>query len=144
MDDIKNGLELIVEYFGGIPEGGSVQFWEEMAAKLSRIVGKSPGWGWRYPQGVYTGTLKPSKLFGLAVMALGSAIDEVPTTLIYTVQVRVFAPPGRVGEGSLVMGESKPCKRPGCPVHIVPNVPWREFCSDECRRLDKKQKSPAQ
>jgi hypothetical protein len=137
---IQSGLEEIVNAFGGVPAEGKVKFWTELAAKLSRIVGKEEPWDWRYPKQVYDGTNKPSELFAAAVMALGAALDEVPTVVTYTVQVRVFARPGTVDDGSIVLGASKPCSRPGCPVRIVPNVPWREYCSDECRKLDTKRR----
>jgi hypothetical protein len=144
MDEIQAGLETIVESLGGIPEGRAVEFWEELAHKLARIVGQDPAWSWRYPQGVLKGTIKPSKLFVSAVYALGAAIDEVPTSVVYTVQVRVYAKPGTVEEGSVILGASKPCKRPGCKVRIVPSVPWRKYCSDECKRLDEKERKMAQ
>ena len=125
MNEIQSGLETIVESLGGIPEGKAVEFWEELARKLSRIVGQVPAWSWRYPQGVLKGSIKPSKLFVSAVYALGAAIDEVPTSVVYTVQVRVYAKPETVEEGNVILGFSKVCERPGCNVLIVP---WRRYC----------------
>lgn len=138
---VQNSLELITEYFGGVPvEAGKVEFWEMVAYKLSRIVGKDPAWSWRYPQGVMVGTVEPSKKFVSAVYALGAALDEVPTVLAYTVQVRVFAKPGKVEDGAVILGESKPCGNPACKVMLVPNVPWRVYCSSECEKQAKKLK----
>ena len=131
----NQALQLVVEYLGGVPEKHGVQFWTELSEKLSRIVGKSPPWNWRYPAQVYLGQTQPSKLFAAAVNALGAAIDEVPMSIVYTVQVQVFAKPGTVDEGSVIMGLSKPCGNPACRVRIVPNVPWRKYCSDVCRTL---------
>ena len=125
---------MIVEAFGGVPDNNRVKFWENIAVKLSRIVGKSKPWDWRYPAQVFTGQTKPSPKFAAAVMALGAALDEVPVSMAYTIQVSVFAKPGTVDPGALILGESKACARPGCKVLIVPNVPWRKYCSDECRR----------
>jgi hypothetical protein len=140
---VQNALEMIIEYFGGIPgDGAKVEFWDKLAAKLSRVVGQSPAWSWRYPQSVYLGTTRPSKKFTSAVFALGAALDEVPTVLAYTVQVRVYAKPGQVVDNSLVLGSSKSCARPGCRVMMVPNVPWRQYCSDECREMAKDAKAP--
>jgi hypothetical protein len=137
-------LKMIVEYFGGEPESGKVKFWTELAEKLSRIVGQEPVWTWRYPQSVYKETKKnPSKLFSSAVMALGAALDEVPAVVAYTVQVRVYAKPGMVEDGSVLLGSSQPCKRPGCKVRIVPKVPWGKYCSTECRDMDRKERKRA-
>ena len=138
-----SALDALVEYFGGIPDDqeGRVKFWDMLALKLSRIAQKSPPWSWRYPHSVYHGSLEPSKKFVSAILALGMAIDEVPSTMIlYAVETRVYTRPGSVQDGSVVLGSSKPCKRPGCPVSIVPNVPWRDYCSDECYNLDKRRK----
>lgn len=139
IQQIRDGLGEIMEYFGGIPEEGKVKFWDDLAAKLSRIVGKNKPWTWRYPKQVYEGQTGPSELFASAVYAMGAAIDEVPTAVVYTVQVRVFAKPGTVEDGSVILGQSKPCKRPGCRVRIVPNVPWRDFCSKECGEIFRKE-----
>lgn len=139
--EIVSALDALVEYFGGIPEGGKVEFWEMLALKLSKIVGQDPPWTWRYPQGIHQEKIKPSKKFVTALLALGAAIDEVPGSMVlYSVQVKVYARPDAIQEGSIVMGDSKACARPGCPVRIVPNVPWRQFCSDECRELARKGK----
>ena len=139
--EIISSIDALVEYFGGIPEGGKVEFWEMVALKLSKIVGQVPPWQWRYPQGVHQGTIKPSKKFVTAMLALGAAIDEIPSTMVlYSVEVKVYARPDAIKEGSIVMGNSKSCARPGCPVRIVPNVPWRMYCSDECKDLDRKRK----
>lgn len=147
---VREGLKWIAEFFGGVPDKDAndgaqrmdrVEFWTMLAEKLSRVVGKEPAWSWRYIQSIYQGTEKPSKKFTAAVNALGAAIDEVPTSVVYTVSVKVFARPGAVKEGSVILGESKPCARPGCPVRIVPNVPWRKYCSDECRILHQKEKA---
>jgi hypothetical protein len=82
----------------------------------------------------------PSKRFVSAVYALGAAMDEVPAVLAYTVQVKVFAKPGAIDDGSIVLGNSKPCGNPTCRVHIVPNVPWRVYCSDDCRDAHREMK----
>jgi hypothetical protein len=137
---IVHSLALIVEAFGGVPEKGKTDFWTKLSEKLSRIAGKKPAWDWRYPAQVYAEQTKPSILFGRAVMALGAALDETPIVeTVYTVQVRVYARPDAIKDGSIVIGESKPCARPGCKVLMVPNVPWRKYCSDECAELAAKE-----
>jgi len=130
---IREGLSLLVEYFEAMrAELGTVSFYEMLARKLSRVVRKEPAWTWRYAQGVHAGSILPSKLFASAVNAMGAVLDEVPAALIYTVEVRIFAPPGKVQPGSLVLGSSKVCARPGCRVMFVPRVPWQKYHETEC------------
>ncbi len=106
--------------------------YEEWEVGVHERVKKEPVWTWRYVQGVHAGSIGPSKLFASAVNAVGAVLDEVPAALSYTVEVRVLAPPGLVQAGSLVLGSSRACARPGCRVIFVPNVPWRKYCSSEC------------
>jgi len=137
--EARSSLTALVEFFGDVPAEDKVEFWNMLAIKLSRIVHQTPAWSWRSPKSVYDGSLLPSRKFVTAVLALGAAIDEIPSTMVlYSVEVKVYARPDTIKDGSLVMGESKPCKRPGCPVRIVPNVPWRNYCSDECYKMDRK------
>jgi hypothetical protein len=126
-------ISSIVEYFDGQRSAlGTVGFYTMLAEKLSRIVKKEPAWTWRYIQGAHAGSIQPSKLLIRAVNALGAALDEVPVAMAYTVQVTIYARPDTVQAGSLVLGASKTCARPGCRVTFVPNVPWRKYCSTEC------------
>lgn len=128
----KSMLNSIVEFFDDQRSMGTVEFYGMLGAKLSKIVAKDPAWGWRYVQGVHAGTIDPSRLMASAVQALGAALDEVPAVMAYTIEVRVFARPGQIQPGSVILGESKACARPGCRVRFVPNVPWRKYCSSEC------------
>jgi hypothetical protein len=129
---IREGLALIVEQFEGERRRlGTVKFYELIALKLSEMVRKSEPWTWRYVQGVHTGSLGASKLFGAAVQALGAALDGAPSGAAWTEAVSVFSPPGMVREGSVVLMASKPCRGPGCRMWIVGRV---AYCSTECRR----------
>ncbi len=49
------------------PKNGAVKQYEKLALKLSKLVGKTPAWGWRYVQSVHHGTVEPSKRFLLAM-----------------------------------------------------------------------------
>lgn len=130
---VRDLLSTVVEYFDEMRASmGTVEFYDMLARKLSRIVRKDPAWTWRYVQGVHAGSIGPSKVFASAVYAFGAVLDEVPAALTYTVEIRVLAPPGNVKPGSLLLGKSKQCERPGCRVIFVPNVPWRRYCSTEC------------
>jgi len=130
---IQDNLSSIVEYFNGRREElGTVAFYGMLATKMSRVVRKQPAWTWRYIQGIHAGSIAPSKRFARAVNAMGAVLDEVPIAMSDVVEVRVFAVPETVQPGSLIIGTTKPCERPGCRVLFVPNVPWRKYCSTEC------------
>lgn len=128
----RDMLSSIIEYFEDArPSLGNVALYELVTEKLNRIAGSY--WSWRYIQGVHAGTInQPGRKFCQAISALGAALDEVPQVAAYTVQVIVYARPDTIEQGSIILGESRTCKRLGCPVVFVPNVPWRRYCSPEC------------
>ena len=129
---VRQGLEMIVEQFADQRAGlGTVRFYELLAQKLSAVVRRDKAWSWRYVQSVHAGSLEPSRLFGQAVQALGSALDDTPVGAAWTEAVRVFAPPGMVREGAVVLMPAKPCRGPGCRLWIVGRA---AYCSEECRR----------
>ncbi|TAK12466.1 MAG: hypothetical protein EPO32_08475 [Anaerolineae bacterium] len=103
------------------------------AQELSRLVGKQPPWSPRALQSVYAGTNEPGKKMLAAILAMGAAMDGVSPALANKVEMRLYANPANVRAGAVVLGESRACLRPGCGVSFVPNVPWRKFCSEECR-----------
>lgn len=140
MDDfggrVRQGLEMIVEQFADQREGlGTKRFFELLAQKLSAVVRREKAWSWRYVQSVHAGSLEPSQIFGQAVQALGAALDDTPIGAAWTEAVRVFAPPGMVREGAVVLMPAKPCRGPGCRLWIVGRA---AYCSDECRRKARK------
>lgn len=112
---------------------GHVAFYQEVATRLSTVVRQEPPWGWRYIQGVEKGTIKPSQKLARAVMTLGATLDGVSPQLADTEAIQVYARPGAIRPGSVILGESKTCARPGCTVSFVPRVPWQRYCSRECR-----------
>lgn len=131
-DSIRQGLQMIVEQFESQRAGlGTVRFFELLAQKLSAVVRREKAWSWRYVQGVHAGSLGPSKVFGEAVQALGAALDGAPIGAAWTEAVRVFAPPGMVREGAVVLMPARPCRGPGCKLWIVGRA---AYCSNECRR----------
>ena len=135
-------LAMIVEYHERmLDELGTEKFFTHLAEQLSRLAGHRPAWSWRYVQSVTAGTLGPSKAFTLAVEAYGATMDDAPAMMAYTVQVTVLARPGTIPEnGTLVLGEAKPCAFPGCRVIFVPRVPWQKYCSLELHLRAQKEK----
>lgn len=122
-------LELFREPMIG---AGQVALYDEIAARLSAIVDKQPAWGWRYVHGVATGSMQPSKLMSRAVMAMVASMDGVPVEVADTEPVQIYARPGAVRAGSIVLGGSRMCDLPGCPVSFVPSVPWQKYHSPRC------------
>ena len=117
-------LSDIVEYHDELRGTlGTVKFYAHLAEQLSRLAGHKPAWSWRYVQGVHRGTIGPSEAFQRATAAYGATLDDAPAATTYTVQVTVLARPGAIPEnGTLVLGEAKPCAWPGCRVIFVPRV----------------------
>lgn len=127
-EQVQAALAEIVEHFEPHLNGGTkLAFWTEIAAKLNQADG-SASWTWRYPQGVLAGSIQPSPAFGRAVMAMVISLDDVPIELARAEQVSVLAEPGDIRPGSLVMGSSRTCARPGCVVVFVSNHPSRKYC----------------
>jgi hypothetical protein len=109
-----------------------VKFYEMLAVKLSGAIGGprkgKKAWTWRYVQGVEKGTIQASRDFERAVRAVGMALDGAPVEMRGTVAVEVFAEPGAVLAGSLILGKTQICAWPGCGVKFVPRVPWQKYC----------------
>lgn len=125
---VRTALADVVAHFEPHLNGGTkTAFWTAIAAKINKADG-SAEWSWRYPQGVLAGTIAPSERFCRAVLVLAASLDDVPVQLARAEAVQVLAEPGEIRPGSLVMGASRVCARPGCVVVFVPNHPRRVYC----------------
>jgi hypothetical protein len=122
---VQNQLSELVDYYSR-PDIGKVEFWELLAIKLSMAMNRNEPWTWRYVQGVYRGTILPSRDFSKAVERLGALIDGVHELSVKTEVINVHVLPSTITPGSFVMGKSKIC--PKCTIGFVPNVPWRKEC----------------
>lgn len=118
-----------------------VKAYAELAKRLSQVVHKVPVWGWRYVQGVHTGSIEPSRKMVQAVEILSASRDGIPADVLYTEKVGVYAEPGTVRQGSLILARSIPCKCPTCKVWFVPRTPNQKFhhprCGKEYKRLER-------
>lgn len=132
---IRGALAELVRGFGHEPGLISVEDLQGIADKLSQVAGKDPPWGWRYLRNLLNGKIEASEKMGNAVMALGATLDGVPVLVARGHPVQVLAV-GEVKPGSVVLGSSRACARPGCMVHFVPRVPWQKWCSKECKHRD--------
>ncbi len=113
----------------------TVEDLKQTALDLSVIAGKQPAWSHRYLKSVLdpNGKVTASKALTHAVRALALQIDDVPTVLTTAEPIQVHAQPGTVRPGAVILGKSKPCINPYCPVHFVPTVPWQDACNPKCR-----------
>ena len=107
---------------------GKVALYQDLARRLSETAGRSPPWTWRYVQGVLNGTLAPSPRFAQAVRTLQRAVERVPRTQTDFEEVKVYARPGAVQPGAIVLPTSRPCANPACPTPFIPVDPEQTFC----------------
>ena len=134
-EQASQALKTLLEALRPILDGqGRVAFYEQVAVQLSAIVDKQPPWGWRYVRSVEAGTVKPSRKFCRAVYGLGATLDGLHPMVVDTQPVQVYAQPGTIRPGSLILAESKICASPGCTLSFVPRVPWQKYCCPDCRK----------
>jgi hypothetical protein len=106
----------------------SVEFYTALAEKLSKAAGREKPWTWRYAQGVEKGNIQISHDFAHAVEILAAEVDGLPAQIGRLEAVEVFAEPGTVRRGAIVMGQSQVCAGLGCGRVFIPNHPRRKFC----------------
>lgn len=110
--------------------GHKVQFFEEVAERLSQIARKDPPWSWRYVQSAYRDTLghPPSKRFLRALELLAAEEDGTPAFVAETEEVTVYARAGAIRPGTIILGESQLCKHPPCGIWFVRTHPRQKYC----------------
>ena len=106
---------------------------ELIAKELSELVGKFPFWGWRYLSGVLNAKERASANLTQAIFAWGAILDGRPAILTNRQETTVFAEPGQLHPGAVVLAASKRCANPKCRVAFVPVVPFQKFCRTQCR-----------
>lgn len=131
LDPVQSNLGHLVSIF---QKSGKVETYTELAEKLSAIARKENPWGWRYVQSVHTGSVAPSEKFTNAVEILMASLDGLPAFIAETEPITVYARPGALHPGSVILGESKTCANPKCTVHFVPRVPWQKYCPTHRRK----------
>lgn len=114
---------------------------DKVAARLSEVAGRAEPWGGLYPVNVLTEKIGASKAFKDALMTLVTTVDSVTIPDAYqgTVPVQVFALPGRIKPGTLILGASRNCARPACRVIFLPRSGNQRYHSPECRALHMKE-----
>lgn len=115
-------------HYLAMSNGSMVKFWTRLAEKMSQAINRPKPWGWRYPQGVYSGKIKPSRDFARAVALLLAEIDGLPAQIGRLEEVNIYAEPGTVQHGAIIVARSQVCANPGCNRVFVPNTPARKKC----------------
>lgn len=108
---------------------------QEVADRLGRIARKK--WGANYVNGVLNDSkgVKPGVEFARCVEVLSSELIEgVPALIANAVRLEVYAPPGHLHAGAIVLGRSQPCANPACTVHFVKKTGHQKYCRSACRK----------
>jgi hypothetical protein len=144
MSETAKDQEAIRDYLNGIIEAlqpvlngyGRVAFFEEIARRLSAAIRREKPWGWRYISGVSSGQHDASRDLERAITVLGAMMDGLSRDAADVVAVEVYAAPGSVRPGSLLMGKSRFCKYPPCGISFVPEYGQAKYCCKEHRMAD--------
>ena len=141
-ENALEGLETLIEHF--YKDKPNTVDLEDMAFRLSRVVGKTPEWGWRYIRNVLNDKIDPSVKMRQAIQILCLALDDVPPLIarskdITGTHIRVLLDEN-IEPGTVIMVSSQKCKRPGCIMNFTRRGPNHKFCSDECRKIVAKMK----
>lgn len=134
--DYMPAFDMLLEILQPSLEGmGKVEVYEELARRLSAVANKKPEWGWRYVQGVRTGTIEPSPKMVRAIEVLAASMDGMPVEISNAERVSVYAQPGTIRSGSLILASSRMCKSPVCKVSFVPRTPNQVFHNPRCQKI---------
>lgn len=133
VDDLqpyKTAVEALRPLFG---DAGAVRFWEEIARLMNEINQDKTAWSRSYMAMVYNGQIRPSAKFLRAAAVLEARIESESPVAASSVPFVGYVLAGRVKPGSIILGSSRECERPGCKTSYVPVVPWQRFCCRACR-----------
>lgn len=134
-------LRSIIEALEPSWEGLSqVERWEDLSRRLSDIAHKDPPWGWRYMQGVSVGKIDPSGKLTRAIQAFAASLDGLRAEIGYAKAVTVYAAPGMVKPGSLVLAASRPCHYIRCPIWFIPRTPNQKYHHPDCKAAYQREK----
>lgn len=132
-------LELVSFFREGPGKGlKDRELYQTVVDQLNAITGRDgkPGskaaWTYRYVEGVCKGTVANiGKDFLDAVDHLGSTLESsMPPAYAGTEPVQVYALPGHLLPGTLVLGKAQRCQAPGCRVWFVARSANTKYCPD--------------
>lgn len=118
---------------------------QAVADRLSDATGLQGNarWGWRYLHNVMQGHVKPGRKFTATIQQLGAQLDGSPALFTQARPMNLLVV-GEVRPGSIILGSSRRCARPGCPVTFVPDHPFRKYCTPACRDQHRQEKKAAE
>lgn len=116
-------------------EGELVSTYQDFIKRLSAVAHKSPAWSWQYLKSVLhfeeaegRKGIAPSKLFMRAVEVLSAEVNGIPAIVVNTEPVMVYALPGSVRAGALLIGKSFRCAYLPCTIVEVKTHPRQIYC----------------
>lgn len=128
-----SSLQVVYEALYGKGHPPKKENLTELSGILAGIAGRSNPWGWKYLANILKGYegFHVSPELSQAIQMWGAVQDEQSPLLPLVREVRMFSVNGDIAD-SIVLGDKQFC--PQCHVKFVPNVPWRKYCSDECKK----------
>lgn len=132
--DARGALAELVRSFGYDPWQIQERDLQGIADKLTQIGKPRKPWGWRYLRNILNDHTQAGANFTRAVFAIGAMQDGMSSLVAQARQMNLYVV-GTVHPGAVVLGDSRPCSNPACPVHFVPRVWNQRYCSKECKRI---------
>ncbi len=112
---------------------------DELAAELSRIVGRHQPWPGKFLHSLIKGypgfTVNDQLLEALQVLASRhDGVDEVQARARKATVLAV----NRLPAGTVILGRARRCATPGCQVQFVPTHPRQKYHSKACAELGRR------
>lgn len=129
---LKSIVDALKPSYAGRPKK---ELHQAVADRLGKLAGKN--WGSGYVHGVLTNAkgVSAGVEFQRCVEVLESELIEgVPALIANAVKIEVYAPPGQLHAGAIVLGRSKSCANPACTVHFVAKTGHQKYCQPACRK----------
>ena len=112
---------------------------DELAADLSRIVGRNQPWTGKFLHSLIKGypgfTVNDQLVEALHVLA--SRHDGVDEVQARAKEATVLAV-NRLPAGTVVLGQARRCATPGCQVQFVPTHPRQKYHSKACAEVGRR------
>lgn len=120
----------------------------QVAEALSMLAGRPTAWSGRALVQYYQHpeTYRPGAKLIAALLTMGERLDGVNPTRAGTIAVEVYAQPGTILPGTVILRPTQRCHNPLCGIFFI-GSPTQKYCCKKCRqaayRLRRKQKESA-